>query len=282
MKILVTGSTGFVGKYVVEQFQKEPGHQIICTSTNLEKAKMASWFDKVTYIECDLSKNIKNYFEFFQCPDLMIHLAWKGLPHYNESYHVDQNLPSDCIFIKNMIENGLKNLSVTGTCFEYGLNEGCLEESMVTNPVTAYGIAKDTLRKYIEQLKLRFDFNYKWIRLFYMFGEGQSRSSILELLKKSAINGEKKFDMSGGEQLRDYLSVNDVAKYIVNISKQTKYQGVINCCSGNPISIRRLVEQYCKKNNYSIKLNMGVYPYPVYEPLAFWGSDNLINKVLTS
>lgn len=279
MKILITGSTGFIGNHVVQHLLKRGGFSLICTSTDQLKAQAFSWFEKVKYIECDLNEKKENYFEFFECPDLLIHLAWEGLPNYNESFHIDRNLPANCLFIKNMLKNGLKHLSVTGTCFEYGLQEGCLNENIATIPVTSYAIAKDTLRKYIELLRKQFNFHFNWIRLFYIYGDGQRPSSILELLKKSVRNGDTIFNMSGGDQLRDYLHIDDVAENIIDISLQNDFDGIVNCCSGNPISIKDLVKRYLKDNNISIKLNLGHYPYPDYEPMKFWGDNQLLQKL---
>ena len=113
-----------------------------------------------------------------------------------------------------------------------------------------------------------------------MYGKGQSPSSILSQLNASLEMGAKVFNMSVGEQLRDYLPVEQVAEYIVKISMQDKISGVINCCSGKPISIRKLVENYLIKINKHIELNLGYYPFPDYEPMFFWGDDNKLNKVL--
>jgi dTDP-6-deoxy-L-talose 4-dehydrogenase (NAD+) len=79
--------------------------------------------------------------------------------------------------------------------------------------------------------------------------------------------------MSGGEQLRDYLPVEEVAKRIVNLSIGGDSQGVVNICSGKPISVRNLVEQWLAEQHWKIELNFGYYPYPDYEPMAFWGVD---------
>ncbi|GAI93187.1 unnamed protein product [marine sediment metagenome] len=86
--------------------------------------------------------------------------------------------------------------------------------------------------------------------------------------------------MSGGEQLRDYLPVEKVAEHIVKISMQDKIGGIINCCSGKPISIGKLVENYLAEKNKNIELNLDYYPYPDYEPMAFWGDSTKLNKVI--
>ena len=87
--------------------------------------------------------------------------------------------------------------------------------------------------------------------------------------------------MSGGEQLRDYLPIDLVADYLVSCSLQTEITGIINCCSGRPISVRKFVEKYLEEKNINIKLNLGYYPYADYEPMAFWGDDTKLKKILS-
>ena len=281
MKILITGATGFIGNHLLKELLKDTKNEIIATSRDIEKAKKYEWFSRVKYISYDLnSQEELNLFEYFDKPDKVIHLAWDGLPNYNDLIHIEKNLFNNYNFIKNIISNGLKDITITGTCFEYGLINGCLNEELKTNPSNSYGIAKDSLRKFIEELKKQYDFNYKWIRLFYIYGEGQGEKSLIALLDKAIQNGEKEFNMSGGEQLRDYLNIKDVVKNILLIANQTLYSNqIINCCSGKPISIRQLVENHLDKKNYSMKLNLGYYPYPTYEPMAFWGDNRKLQKV---
>ena len=279
MKVLVTGATGFIGNYVVKELLKRPC-QIIASSRNPDKASLCKWFSRVQYIPCNLNDTKENLFDFFQRPDFLIHLAWEGLPNFKELFHLERNLPNNYFFLKNMVENGLGKVVVTGTCLEYGMQSGALNEAMVTMPNNTYGLAKDTLRKFLEQLQKKIDFEFKWIRLFYMYGKGQDPSSILSQLDKALENGETSFNMSGGEQLRDYLPIEKVAEYIVKIAMQNKVHGIINCCSGVPVSIRKLVEDYLGKKQKSIHLNIGHYPYPDYEPMAFWGDRSRLDRFL--
>jgi len=279
MKILVTGATGFIGNYVVEELLKYE-HKIITTSIEYKNQIQFSWIEKVDYIQADLNRDKENWFDFFNEPDQIIHLAWEGLPNYNELFHIERNLPRNCCFLNKIIEKGLKKVVVIGTCFEYGMQSGALQEDMKTMPENPYAIAKDTFRKFLEQLQKKNDFDFKWIRLFYMHGKGQSPNSILSQLDRALENRETTFKMSGGEQLRDYLPVEKVAEYIVKIAMQNKVRGIINCSSGKPISIRKFVENYLEKKQKSIHLNLGYYPYPDYEPMAFWGDNKKLKMAL--
>lgn len=279
MKILVTGATGFIGNYVINELLKGD-YEIIATARSNKKDIYSTWLYKVTYFSANLNEDKKDWFSFFNEPDKLIHLAWENLPNYKELFHFERNLPNNYLFLKNLIENGLGDITVTGTCFEYGFQEGELSEAQISVPNNPYGIAKNTLRIFIEELQKKINFKLKWIRIFYPYGEGQSPNSVLSQLEAVLERKEKVFNMSGGEQLRDYLPVEKVAEYIVKISMQDKIGGIINCCSGEPISIRKLVEDYLKKNQKDIELNLGYYPYPDYEPMAFWGDTTKLNKAV--
>jgi len=280
MKILVTGATGFIGSYVVNLLV-ELGYQVIATSRKAEKAKMSDWYGKVIYLPLDIDEIdfSEDYFSFFHEPDCAIHLAWSGLPNYKSLVHIEKNLMPNYFFIKNLIENGLRQILVAGTCFEYGMQNGCLSEGMTTNPDNAYALAKDSLRRYVAELSKYNSFIFQWTRLFYMYGKGQNSKSIIPLLDTALEKGDAYFNMSGGEQIRDYLHIKEVAKNIVNIATQKEIDGVINCCSGKPISIRNLVERRLKEKNKNINLELGYYPYPDYEPFAFWGDVEKLNKI---
>ena len=278
MKVLVTGATGFIGNYVVEELFRH-NCSVIASSANQQKAEQAAWFNKVTYFPFDFASfdPAINYFTFFDEPDLMIHLAWEGLPNYKSSFHVEINLPRHLALLTNLISNGLKDLTVTGTCFEYGMQEGCLSEDMPTFPDNPYGKAKDNLRKELELLQLKHSFVLKWARLFYMYGKGQNPNSLLSQLDKALVNGEQVFNMSGGEQIRDFLPVEQVAVNIVRIALQQNTTGVINCCSGEPVAVKAFVENYLLKQSKKITLNLGFYSYPDYEPMHFWGDVTKLN-----
>jgi dTDP-6-deoxy-L-talose 4-dehydrogenase (NAD+) len=280
-KILVTGATGFIGQYIILELLKN-NVEIIASSANPEKAKTCAWYSKVKYIPFNFKdfNPRKNYFSFFQQPDILIHLAWEGLPQYTQAFHTEINLPRHSALLTNLIEHGLKNITVTGTCFEYGKTEGKLDESMPAHPINAYALAKNTLRITLEVLLDNIYFHLKWVRLFYMYGRGQNPNSLLSQLDVALENGETAFNMSGGEQERDYLPVETVAAYLVKIALQDKVEGIINCCSGNPVRVKDIVEKYLKEKQCQIKLNLGYYPYNPNEAMRFWGDKNKLETIL--
>ncbi len=270
MKVLVTGATGFIGSYVVNELLNKQ-IQVIATDRDIEKAKQRDWWGKVVFIQCDITNINEEHIALFNQADKLIHLAWEGLPNYKELFHFERNLPNQYNFLKKMVETGITDISVSGTCFEYGMKEGGLSVDMVPNPHNPYALAKDTLRRFLQELQKHYPFKLKWIRLFYTYGKGQMGSSLLAQLETAVAKGDAVFNMSGGEQLRDYLPVEKMAEKIAGFSLDNNLDGIVNCCSGKPISIKRLVEDYIKDNGYNIKLNFGYYPYPDYESMAFWG-----------
>lgn len=273
MKVTVTGGTGFIGNYVVKELLKQ-NVAVTVTGTSHVKAATYDWIHDVNFVELDIDKPLSdNIASQIASSDKVIHLIWSGLPNYKELFHFEENLMPQYFFLKKLIELGLKDLTVTGTCFEYGMKNGPLNPTMPSDPQNPYALAKDTLRKFLEQLQTKTAFNLKWVRLFYMYGKGQSEKSILSQLDKALANKETVFNMSGGEQLRDYLPVEEVAKRLVTIALNPTLNGIFNCCSGVPISIRTLVENHLTTNNQTIQLNLGYYPYPDFEPMAFWGGE---------
>ncbi len=271
MKIAVTGATGFIGRHVLQELARH-AVEVIAISRHARHGSGE--------VHLDIQTAASDVFERIGRPDALIHLAWSGLPNYRSLHHFEQELPAQYRFLNNLVSGGLNNLVVAGTCFEYGMQSGPLREDLPVLPDNPYGFAKDCLRRQLEFLRATHPFKLTWARLFYLHGEGQAASSLLPLLRQAVARGDKVFDMSGGEQLRDYLPVGEVARGLVALALKQADHGVVNLCSGQPVSVRKLVEGWIAENNWSIELNLGHYPYPDYEPLAFWGDRRKLDALL--
>jgi dTDP-6-deoxy-L-talose 4-dehydrogenase (NAD+) len=162
------------------------------------------------------------------------------------------------------------------------MQSGSLAEGVGPHPSIPYAVAKDSLRRRLEQLCLVRPFNFTWARLFYIFGDGQSDTSLLPQLRRAVADHADAFDMSGGEQLRDYMPVAEAADCLVSLALKRQPIGVVNVCSGKPVSVRSLVERWINENGWAIRLNLGRYPYPEYEPMAFWGDATKLRQCLGS
>ena len=236
------------------------------TSSNLEQF---SWSRDVEVIEMDICSGSVGHISGDGSSGL-IHLAWGDLRNFNAASHYENWLPNSYEFIKRLCHSGVENVLVAGTCLEYGPQPGELAPDANCSPTTAYGYAKNSLRHQLAFLQQSHEFSLKWGRIFYMFGQGQSDGSLIAQLDRAIECREEVFNMSAGDQLRDYLPVTAAAKQLVDLYESDK-NIVANVCSGTPISVRALVEAHIKRRKSDIKLNLGYFPYPEYEPMAFWG-----------
>lgn len=276
--VAVSGATGFIGRHVLRELTKHSVHTVALVRDT--KNPIPTDFG-AEVVQLDLTRPPDKPFDLMGRPDVLIHLSWSDLPNYRSLHHFEKELPIQYHFLSELIREGLSSLFVSGTCFEYGMQSGPLSEEMEAHPNTPYGYAKDALRRQLEYLRATQPFAFTWARIFYLYGEGQSEKSLWPQLKLSVGRGDKQFNMSGGEQLRDYLHVTEVAKYIVMMALNLPDMGIVNICAGKPTSVRGLVENWIERNGWSIKLNMGYYPYPDYEPMAFWGNRSRLDHVLS-
>lgn len=278
LRVALTGASGFIGCHVVAELERRLISPVVVLRPTSDIHPHLSGFEVA---RIDITSPPENAFDLIGRPDGLIHLAWGGLPNYKDAHHVDVELPAQYRFLSNLVKAGLGNLVVTGTCFEYGMVSGALDETLETRPDNPYGVAKDTLRRQLQGLQKENDFLLTWARLFYLHGDGQAENSLIPQLKRAVERGDKIFNMSGGEQLRDYLPVEVAAQRIVSLLQTGRDNGIVNICHGEPVSVRNLVEHYLTEHDYDIKLNLGHYPYPDFEPMKFWGDGRQYQDIMS-
>ena len=280
MKVAVTGASGFVGGHVLDALAQHSDVEIIALSRRPVSSERlqsgASW------MPIDIARPSSDTFTRIGRPDVLIHLAWDGLPNYQSPRHLEVELPAQTAFLSGLVEAGLPSMLVTGTCYEYGMLDGELVEGASGALTNVYAKAKVALHDRLNALQERSPFALNWPRLFYMWGPGQSPGSLFPLLQAAIERGDERFPMSKGDQVRDYLPVQEVARILVELALRREDQGTVNVCSGQPISVRELVEGWLKTYNWHIELEPGVFPYPEHEPFAFWGSTRKLESILRS
>jgi len=279
VRILVTGATGFVGRHLVAALLTR-GCAVRAVARNADTAQGMPWINDVEFVSADIHAADLDVSALTDGIDALAHLAWPGLPNYRALFHFEHNLMADYRFIKGAVEAGVKQVLVTGTCFEYGMQGGPLSESTEPRPSNPYGLAKHTLHLFLQNLQQEHPFTLQWARLFYLHGEGQNPNSLLAALDSAIDAGEQSFDMSAGEQLRDFLPIETAAGHLAAIVHQRDFDGVINCASGQPVSVRTLVEQRLRERGATLNLNLGHYPYPSHEPMAFWAVTERLQQLL--
>lgn len=119
-----------------------------------------------------------------------------------------------------------------------------------------------------------------WLRAYYITGDEAHGSSIFAKITQAELDGKKTFPFTSGKNLYDFIDVDELARMIVAASVQEKIDGIINVCTGKPISLAQRVEQFLKDKNYKIKLDYGAFPDRPYDSPGVWGDPTEIRQIM--
>ncbi len=271
MNILVTGATGFIGRYLIKKLIN-----IDCNIFALDRRKRSNIkslnSDRLVWIPKGL-ENL-NAFDLDKI-NVVIHLAAVGVSPQKanledlEYYNVYQSLR----LIKLAKESGVKRFIAAGTCLEYGEESDkwdFIPPYAKLKPLCAYSKSKAKSFKLLNEYSIKNNIELFYGRIFSAYGEGQYEYNFWPLLRKAAISG-KDFKMTKGEEIRDYLHVKNVANYFANaIFRNDINVGkpiIVNIGSGHPIKLKDFAQNEwerlkakgeihvgaLKNRNYSIK-----------------------------
>ena len=272
-RVLVTGANGYIGRKVVDALLAL-GYRVTATDFKCDQIN-----PKADCVEIDLFNNNANLYELFLKPNRVIHLAWKDGFNHNAPSHIEF-LPKHFAFLKSLIDAGVKNVAVMGSMHEVGFYEGEVKEDTPCNPLSLYGISKNALRQSLMVINKNNDFNLYWLRGYYIFGNDEKNHSIFTKLLEKEAQGEKLFPFTSGENQYDFISIENLALEIALASVQNEVTGIINVCSGKPISLKDMVESFIEKNNLKIRLNYGVFPSRPYDSKIIYGDPNKIKQIV--
>lgn len=233
MTILITGGTGFIGRHVLDQINTDD-HEIVCITRDIKKITKKK---NIEYMECELS-DIEKVEQLLgqKKIDCIIHLAWEGIPDYSEEMSIinhNQNIS----FLNSIVKNGTcKKIIISGSCFEYGNNNGVRKEDdkLYTNSFFAW--AKQSICTYSMLLSEKFDISINWFRLFYVYGPYQRAQSAIPTITKSIIENNIP-DIRNPFNKIDLIHVKDVASAIVKAAYSNMEPGIYNIGTGNAVEI---------------------------------------------
>lgn len=212
-------------------------------------------------------------------PDVCIHLAWEdGFDHRSVS-HIN-SLPAHYAFLTHIIEGGCKNISVMGSMHEVGYHEGEVTENTPCAPMSAYGVAKNSLRQLMEICAGDSSVSLKWLRAFYIVGDDENSRSIFSKILKLEKDGYATFPFTDGKNKYDFIDVELLAKQIGLAALQEEVTGIINVCSGVPVSLREKIEQFLIERKLAIKPQYGAFPRRKYDSPVIWGNTDKISAII--
>ena len=275
MKILVTGANGYLGQGIVNEII-DSGNEVIAAC----HSKTDVIDPRADIKQCDLY-TIENPYEYFEEPDVLLHLAWRdGFVHYSNA-HID-DLPKHYAFIKKFAESGCKHIAVMGSMHEIGFFEGSINENTPCHPTTPYGIGKNALRELTAMLCKQNNCIFQWMRGYYIVGNSKYGSSIFSKITAAAEEGKKEFPFTLGQNQYDFIDYPEFCKRVAAVVGQNIEQGIINVCSGRPEKLADRVERFIKENNYDIELQYGMFPDRPYDSKAIWGDSSKIERIMES
>ena len=276
MKILVTGADGYIGRHIVNNLL-DLGHEVIAVDIHTDDINDKAEKKKLNLFTADLT----NVYTSLGSPDVCLHMAWRDGFVHNSVNHIG-DLSSHYKFLVALMEQGLKHLAVMGTMHEVGYWEGKIDENTPCNPISMYGIAKDALRRSMIAYCKSNSILLQWLRGFYILGDDKKNHSIFSKLLQADEQGQELFPFTTGKTKYDFINVDELAEQISKAVTQTDVTGIINCCSGNPITLAERVENFIKEHKLKIRLNYGAFPDRPYDSPIIFGDNEKIRQIMSS
>lgn len=273
--MLVTGAGGYIGRHVVSALLKR-GLDVSVVDLRLDGVD-----ERARRVQVDLFGGDADIYDQMGRPDVVLHMAWRDGFKHGSPAHIE-DLPQHYRLIENLYAGGLPQLAVMGTMHEVGYWEGAITADTPCAPASLYGIAKNALREIAMLSATQHEAVLQWIRAYYIVGDDKFGSSIFSKLLTAAEEGKKTFPFTTGKNKYDFISVDGLAHQISAIVAQEQVAGIINACTGEPMTLAERVEAYIRDNHLGITLDYGAFPDRPYDSPGVWGDPSRINAILAA
>ena len=238
--LLITGSTGFLGKSILKKIDKKKFSVILLTRK------------KVKGFRCFVVKDIFNlsidyYLKILKKNQVVLHLAWYAKPgEYFESLKNFNCLDGSIRLAKACKIKRVKKFIGIGSCLEYKIKNKKISISDQLSINSIYSGTKILLYNFCKDLFYNSQTNFIWCRIFYLYGEGEPKQKLVSYVL-SRVSNNRIAKISSGLQIKDFINVNDASNQIIEVIKSNKYSGPLNICSGEGISVKKFVIGIVKK-----------------------------------
>jgi nucleoside-diphosphate-sugar epimerase len=281
--ILVTGASGFIGGHLVKRLSKA-GAEVVQTVG----AKSDSMHDSCNKIQLDLFEKhrVEDFFLKFK-PDYVIHLAYKKSgrlvnQEFRELY--DQNIALSLNVIEASLANqNIKGFIFLGSCDEYGVVEKPFLELSQERPINSYGLSKLAVTKILQGLFQAQNFPATILRPSIVYGPGQGVDMFVPSII-SCLLAQKEFPMTFGEQLRDFIYIDDLVDAIIYVmlTGARAYGSAINIGSGVSYLLKDVANLIAGMigESASSLIQMGAMNYRINEAMEYSVNIDLAGKLL--
>lgn len=249
--ILITGGAGFIGSHVCDLLIKN-GYNVIIVD-NLSSGFNSNLNKNAKFYNLDItSGNLENVFKENKI-DYVFHFAAQASVNFstnNPTEDATENILGSINVLKFSKKYGIKKFITISTAAVYGLPEYLpVDEKHPVTCLSFYGLSKLTMEKYTQL----FGLDYIIFRFANVYGPRQSahgEAGVVAIFADKMKNYEEITINGDGEQTRDFVYVEDIAKICIAAIQSDVKNEIINVSTAQAISINRLFSVMSTKYNY--------------------------------